>query len=328
MSLTGRLHAAAAYGLRLASVPKHPHRLVVEISNACNLRCVFCPRTTSMDRPIRFMNPDDFDDLLRNAGGTLENVSLNGYGEPLLHPRLTEFIEIAHRHGAGVSISTNCTLLDETRGQAILKAGIDHVTLAIDGIASDQYEAVRVGGRFDKVLANARRFLELKRDLGKRTFAVVQCIAMVETKDELRSVHRFWRDQRYDAIRIRQLTHTGDTCGDEQFRNAPTPCYWLWTEPMLLADGRLVPCCQDVNGVLTLGNVGDQPLDEIWSGKKARKLREMHAAGRRRDIPFCRNCNMYMPSRPTALAAALLETNRLNRWVPLVETIMSWHRYR
>lgn len=327
MNLLNRLHAAGGYALRVPNTPKGPYRMVVEISNSCNLKCGFCLRTTDMKRPVHFMEPSFFEKLLQQEGHRLEHVGLNGFGEPLLHPRLAEFVEIAHRHGVGVSISTNCTLLTEERARPILMAGIDHVTLAIDGIRAEQYEAVRIGARFDRVIENARRFLELRREIGKKTFAIIQCIAMVQNKEDLRRIHAFWQGSGADAIRIRQLTHTGNECGDDQFDNGRGPCYWLWAEPMLLADGRLVACCQDVNGELPLGHAGDVPLDALWSGSEARRLRTLHATGRRHEISACRTCNMYQPSRAVALASSVLDTNHLNRAVPAVETAMSWLRY-
>jgi radical SAM protein with 4Fe4S-binding SPASM domain len=326
MSLRTRLATALSYSRRSADAPRTPHRVVVEISNACNLECTFCLRTTTMDRKVRTMKVAEFERIVAANAGTLENVGLNGFGEPLMHPKLDELVAIAHRHGVGVSISTNATLLDEARARKVLASGIDHVTLAIDGIETEQYEAVRVGAAFPEVIENARRFLELKKELRARTFVVVQCIAMAENREHLRAVRAFWRPYGPDAIRIRQLTHTGERSGEE-FLNDRGPCYWLWAEPMLLSDGRLAPCCQDVNGELSLGNAFETPLADLWSGQRARELRRLHAEGKRDSIAICRDCNMYQPARTTAVAASLFETNRLNRLVPAVETAISRLRY-
>ena len=85
-------------------------RAYIEITNVCNLRCTFCPGTR---RAGRFLPPEAFRELAEKLRGHVSYVYLHVMGEPLLHPRLEEILEIAAGLGLRVCITTNGTLLGE-----------------------------------------------------------------------------------------------------------------------------------------------------------------------------------------------------------------------
>ena len=59
---------------------------------------------------------------------------------------------------------------------------------------------------------------------------------------------------------------SADDQGSEVF------CYGLRDHFGILCDGSVVPCCMDSDGVITLGNVFDQPLSEILDSPRARAM--------------------------------------------------------
>lgn len=303
-----------------------PHRLVIEISNACNLRCAMCPRN-SMTRKVEYMQPQVFEPLISDNRNVLEFVGLNGYGEPLLHPYLGRYLDFCRKQGVKTGISTNCTLLDDKHTEKLLASPPDQMILAIDGICADSYEKVRVGAKFELVIQNVRRFLQRCSKIRHKPFITLQCIHMTETSDAVEKFKNFFKGLPYDAIRIRQLTYSGRDRDDGMYINDQGSCYWLWHEPMVLASGDLVPCCQDVNGIMPLGNVASTPLRVLWSEGRIRGLRTAHGKGHRHRIPFCRECNMYQPGKFLSIGAAAFNTEHLNRMLPKVETLISKLRY-
>ncbi len=302
------------------------YRLVMEITNVCNLRCRMCPRNT-MTRKNGHMDPHVFESIVQRNRRTLEFVSLNGYGEPLLSPNLFSFLRICRQNGVATGISTNCTALTAEKSEALLDNPPDLMILAVDGISPQTYEQIRVGACFDEVIANVKAFLKRCQGVKKRPFIVLQCISMAETRDEIRHFGRFFNGYPFDAIRIRQLTHTGNDQQDAAYTHRSSSCYWLWAEPMILQDGTLVPCCQDANGTLALGKVSDRSLDELWNHGRIEKLRALHASGQRDRIKTCRDCNMYQPGPLLASAAILFDTGRTNLMIPAVESMLAYRRY-
>lgn len=83
-------------------------RCYLEITNVCNLNCVFCPKTT---REKHSMTLDEFDTLTTRLAGEVRFLYFHLMGEPFLHPLLPEFIVMARRKGFTPIITTNGTLL-------------------------------------------------------------------------------------------------------------------------------------------------------------------------------------------------------------------------
>lgn len=111
------------------------------------------------------MSPECFERLVP-LFPFLDAVVLTGFGEPFINPHLPEFIAAISGAGARPCLSTNGTLLDEKRAVAALKAGLQHIQFSIDAGTRETFERIRTGAKWYRVLANARRFHELRRDGG------------------------------------------------------------------------------------------------------------------------------------------------------------------
>ncbi|HBG60278.1 MAG: hypothetical protein A2Y03_03840 [Omnitrophica WOR_2 bacterium GWF2_38_59] len=325
MSFYNRIKSVNSY-INGKTTSGNVYRLVIEISNACNLKCSMCPRN-NMERKVEFMTSQAFESIIKDNKETLEFVSLNGYGEPLMHPELSRFLNICKTYKIKSGISTNCTLLDEKRSRELLENPPDLIILAIDGATSETYEEVRVGAKFDIVIKNVKRFLGMRKGYNKKPFVVLQFIYMTETKSQINKFKGLFNGYDYDSIRIRQLTHSGRNRTDSNYNNSMGSCSWIWNEPMILSDGTLVPCCQDVNGILKLGNIFNDPLSTLWNTGSINSLREKHSCNLRKTINLCEQCNMYQPSWPLLLCSTLFNTKDLNMILPYVETMLSMHRY-
>jgi len=336
--IASRLGLAARYLLKRAQTASYPAVVGIEPTNNCNLDCVFCPRQ-EMTRQIGDMNQELFERIADDLAGKAEFIWLQDYGEPFLNKNIFNLIRIANDRGLRTGISTNGTVMTDRVVDGIFESGLDYIIFAFDGATKETYEKVRLGANFDHVSANIRRFLRRKNELGARIFTVVQCICMEQTRAEIKAFVRLWRVRGVNGIRIRQLTYSGTTespgrhgsNGDAvgRFRNDPgrRPCYWLWSNPHIKQDGTVVPCCQDVNGDLAIGNVKDESLGSIWNGEKMQRLRQMHIDGRQAEIPLCKSCNMYQPSAPLVFGSAFLPYFAVNKLVPKVETLISFRRY-
>ena len=99
-----------------AETPAGPEELFVELTNACNLRCVMCPRTSS-SRKVGFMEPALFRKIVDEAAHFSFCLLLpHGMGEALLHPRWQDLVGYASDRGLSpIWILTNGTLLDEAK---------------------------------------------------------------------------------------------------------------------------------------------------------------------------------------------------------------------
>lgn len=304
----------------------HAYRPVIEISSICNLKCSMC-RRNSMKRKTGFMEPELFQKILEENHTSLEFVSLNGFGEPLLHPDFFRLIRMCRAYHIPSGISTNCTKLTREMSERLIAEGPDQITLAIDSVDKETYETIRVGGSFEQVCKNVIGFLECLQKSSRRPFVVLQSIYMTENKHRVKEFFKAFSNYPHNGIRIRQLTHTGNVRTDADYHNSFGACYWLWNEPMILSNGSVVPCCQDAEGTLSLGNLKEASLHKLWTGETVMKYRRMHSTGKRGMIPLCRTCNMFQPSLIQIAGSTAISTPLLNKWLPLVETAISFLRY-
>ena len=139
-------------------------RVGFEVSNCCNLRCTHCPQPSLMSRTKGLMEFALYE-MVVEANNHIRKVNLWGWGEPLLHPQLPEFIRFAHRRKIRTAITTNATLLTPEKSIEILDAGINQVMFSLDNVGTD-YEKIR-GGDWDTVANNVRRFIDLTAKGGR-----------------------------------------------------------------------------------------------------------------------------------------------------------------
>jgi radical SAM protein with 4Fe4S-binding SPASM domain len=257
----------------------------LELTNRCNLKCTFCPTGNGrMERPRGHMSRRVFETALA-SGRPLEFALLFQWGEPLLHPRFFELARRARAAGARTLVTTNGTLLDPPRVGALLDAGVDRVTVSVDGDA-ETHEAVR-GVPLSRVEDGIRRLVEERDRRGARTAVDVSMVVAPETERAAESFRRRFEDVADRVQRIPLLT-----VGTRRTR-----CREPWRGGLVvLQDGRVTACCVDHDGELAIGRV-EEGLRTLWSGERMQALRRAHVTGRLPTI--CARCTEY----PTDAAA-------------------------
>ena len=265
----------------------------VEVTNCCNLRCVFCPGTK---RRPRVMSPTEFEQVMARLYGKVSYVYLHVMGEPLSHPELEHLFGTAERYGMRVCITTNGTLLPE-RSKVLLSAPALHkVSVSLHSFegnegAEESERAYLEGVWAFAEPATARGIivaLRLWNEGGaERRNGVIEGFLRERCPGE-------WPQPRSGSFRLREnlyLERAGkfewpDLTAQEQGTQF---CYGLRDQIGVLADGTVVPCCLDHEGDIALGNLFDQPLEEILQSERARALREGFSK-RKPAEELCRRC--------------------------------------
>ena len=76
-------------------------KIYLEISNLCNLSCAFCPGTR---RQKKALTEEEFSALLPKIRPYSDYLYFHLMGEPLIHPKLQRFLELAGDAGSHFSI--------------------------------------------------------------------------------------------------------------------------------------------------------------------------------------------------------------------------------
>lgn len=144
-------------GGRYGPRPALPRFLQLEPIGRCNLACRMCAVNDRADVAAQ-VSLRRFDELLDALPG-LEQLHLQGLGEPLLHPDFFEMVARATARGVRVSCNSNLTLLTEHRAQRCVDSGLAEIAVSIDGASAQVFEAIRRKASFEKVLRNLRRLV-------------------------------------------------------------------------------------------------------------------------------------------------------------------------
>jgi radical SAM protein with 4Fe4S-binding SPASM domain len=302
-----------------------PVEYIVETTAKCNLYCPMCPRETHR-QPKEDMTDEIFTRLVRESGESAEHMMLIGLGEPLLDPKIFDRIEYCATHNISTLLSTNGTLLDEASAAKLLDSPLEHITLSFDGSTKESFEYYRKGAKFERVRDNFVRFARMKHERGAKVQVVAQMVRMERNHDEVEDFTRFWSAvPGVDQVRIKadetnlMRPETGHTAEDWKY-----PCHYLWRGPMYVKhNGDVYPCCQSymLDGA-PVGNIGTQPLDQIWNGEPMQRMRRAHADGHAGEIDVCAKCCTTIPHPVLVAGSLVLHGKTVRKLLPAIERLV------
>ncbi|MEW6400589.1 MAG: radical SAM protein [Chloroflexota bacterium] len=133
----------------------HLSKIYIEVTNLCNLDCVTCMRNVWGEPPGK-MSDETFERIFATVRSMspLPNVFFGGYGEPLIHHRVIEWVRRMKSIGARVELITNGLLLTEERSLQFIHAGLDMLWISLDGSSPESYADVRLGSSLPIVIDN------------------------------------------------------------------------------------------------------------------------------------------------------------------------------
>ena len=266
-------------------------KVYLEITNLCNLSCSFCPGTA---RAPHMLSREEFTVLAGKLRPHAQYLYFHLMGEPLLHPLLGEFLEIAGALGFQVMLTTNGTLLGE-RGECLC----DSPSLLKVNISLQSFEANK-SGELGAYLDSCIAFAEKANAAGKR------CEFRLWNRNGLESLNpeiearlaaafpKPWTKSREGwKLREKLWLEPGEHFDwpdlETEDRGARCFCYGLRDQVGVLCDGTVVPCCLDHEGDIPLGNLFAQSLEEILESERARRIRDGFSE-RRAVEALCRRC--------------------------------------
>jgi MoaA/NifB/PqqE/SkfB family radical SAM enzyme len=121
-------------------------------------------------------------------------VFFGGLGEPLFHPRTTEWVKQVKELRGRVELITNGTMLTEKKARQLIDAGLDVLWVSIDGATPESYSDVRLGAELPNVVTNVRRFANLRKPSHRPVPAIgIAFVAMKRNFHELPQVLKLGR---------------------------------------------------------------------------------------------------------------------------------------
>ncbi|MBR3890939.1 MAG: radical SAM protein [Bacilli bacterium] len=182
----------------------YPRRLVLELTNACNLNCVMCGRNAA-DFKLTSFDMDIFKSL-EPLFDTIEEVTLMGWGEPTIHPNFLEMLEIINKHSARKYFCTNGMTLDKIKN-AIFDYKVDVFAVSLDGATYETNKKIRRGSDLNKIVANLKEIVKIKKERNL-TYPYINFVfcAMKSNIEELPDLVKLASDVGVDEVKVVYLT--------------------------------------------------------------------------------------------------------------------------
>jgi len=140
-----------------------PRRLVLELTNVCNLNCVMCGRNAAQFKPTVF-DMEVFHSL-EPLMDTIEEVTLMGWGEPTIHPHFIDMLATISQHSARKYFCTNGMNLHKIR-DAIFDYGVDVFAVSLDGASEATNDRIRRGSKIREITAELKEIVRIKKERG------------------------------------------------------------------------------------------------------------------------------------------------------------------
>jgi len=305
------------------SLPLKPRQVQIEITNRCNMDCPMCPREV-LDIELEHMDWDKFLTVVDKLKER-ENITLTGWGEPFLHPRIFDMIAFCKERGHRVMITSNGLFSKEGTLEKILGSEIDELTFSIDGIedndVADGHTSNKVYDDIEKVVQlreNGKPAIRLQATLhegceqdlydviqyGARIGCEAINVGRIDRKyapdlkrpgpvEEERIFYEADRIAKKCGIRLDWLQYSVGT-GIIRFfyrllrrklHQSGKYCLKTFDYAYVSREGNLTPCC--LLPSVRMGNLLDEDLQTIWQGKKFNHFRENY-----RDT--CGSCDLWV----------------------------------
>ncbi len=285
-----------------------PHIFNIETTNACNMTCKMCPRTT-MKRPVKHVDMDlfkrvidqcrvpdpksleDFNQYVQRthgikAGDKTEDafyfyvssrfLTMHGYGDPLCDPHIVDRVQYCTDRGVPTYFSTVPVNAKPDKVEALMGAGLGVLKFSMDATGPNgvvNYDAAAA--------SNIDRVIHARDKGGYRTQIAI--ITLDDGDIDREYFAEMWRDQPVMAY-IKSMDnrwHAKDIdAPDNQSHYVKQYCEYPWTSMTVMSNGKVVPCPQDYDCEMVMGDAAVDSLEAIWNGERYAAFREAHVTGK------------------------------------------------
>lgn len=290
----------------------YPMKLSLEPTNHCNLHCPLCPTGANKLKFSKgFMQWDLFTNIVDQLHPFLLQARLVGFGEPFLHPQITDMIEYMSSKNIKVIVSTNGMFINDINIiDKLSKSRLYKLIISLDGASEGTYLKYRKGGNFSDVISAIKKIEEFKKK-NKLIFPkiVIQFIVMKHNEHEIPLIKSISKELgvkvNFKPVVVKENieNYMPKESRFSRYKNKngvliakkrePKTCEFLWDTLTVNWDGTVVSCCKDPFRVNSIGIIDSQTnILDFWHSNNYISLRKQLLSNKNSLIK-CRNCVRY-----------------------------------
>ena len=196
---------------RMDQPPVKPRQVIVDLTDRCFFRCPTCDKWRAR-RTSPELTAEAWERVLAALHAWLGpfHLSISG-GEPLVRRDVLDIIAAASALGCTTNLMTNGWLVDDGMARSLVRAGLDNLTLSLNGLRPETHDATRgVEGSHARIVAAIAHFNQARRDLapnGRRQPPTLSLNVIVAGRNaaELPDLVRWARNAGIDAVGLQPL---------------------------------------------------------------------------------------------------------------------------
>ncbi len=293
----------------LPDVTSVPLKIGLDISNVCNIKCIFCVTEGGRKKPSdpeAFRSPDMLD-AYEPLLPFIETAILSSF-EAILNPRFDQFVRRLHRYETPIQLFSNGLALTPELSEFLLRHSFDSLLCSFHGATADTYHSIMRGSNYDTVVKNlialkvlAKRhnpgfeltlvFCAMRRTIGElcdfvslahsvgAKYISVNYLLVPQEDPKLEQESVFFHQHLYDA-EVAKAKEKARSLGiglnhQPMFSQSPaeignSPCYRPWQHMNINQNGDMQVCC---GGAPVLGNLYASGFDKLWNSPGAVEFR-------------------------------------------------------
>lgn len=281
-------------------------KVYIELTSICNLACSFCPPT---QRVASFIKTDEFSKILDQIKAHTDYIYFHVKGEPLLHPKIDQLLDISYQKGFKVNITTNGTLIEKNRNKLLGKPALRQMNFSLHSFDGNEASMTTKKEYVKSILSFVKEAVassnviisfrlwnldpdnmtNLQRSRNREILEIIEGEFNLDYKIEEKVI-------RGSGLKIAERIFLNQ---DHEFKwpdlkeeedDGRGFCHALRSQAAILVDGTVVPCCLDGEGVINLGNIHQAHFSEIIEGERANNLYDGFS---RREVveELCKKCD-------------------------------------
>lgn len=312
--------------LRRVKLRGWPYIFFIDPVNICNLRCPLCPTgANGLKREAKMMGIDLFKRIVDQIAPYAYQIRLYNWGEPLLNPDIFDMLAYARDKNIGTIISSNLMRMRLEHVERLIEAGLEYLTLSIDGATQDVYSKYRVRGDLQLVLDNLKMLIDRKKALKSALpFIEWQFIVMKHNEHQIDAVRQLADASGVDLLRLIPVGLPFDTPNaselcqqwmpdDARYRdkvdrvdagqpdNRSPACFYLYRSMTINPDGKVSPCCIVYDSKYDFGDASQDSIERIWNNEHYLSARSLFARkGASATWTVCQKCQRFVGARERA----------------------------
>lgn len=256
-------------------------KVYIEITNNCNLSCDFCIKNK---RERKFMDEEEFRIILTKLKGITNYLYFHILGEPLIHPKINKFINIAS-NDYKINITTNGYLIDKIK---------DNKNINMLNISLHSYNKkynISLDKYLNNILTTVDNLIKNNTKVNLRLW-----VDNKENNNIINYINSYYKTNiKQEKCKIKENLYLDISSYfiwpdlENNYYNEVGKCYGLIDHFGILVDGTIIPCCLDSKGDINLGNIFNDNITDVLN-KDICKNMILGFKNNRKVEELCKHC--------------------------------------